>query len=178
MKWEILNSEYLIKNKWLTVRKDNVRMSNGVEVPDFYVLEYPSLVNVLAITEDGLFLLERQYRHGLQEVGYELCAGTVESGENPLDCAKRELLEETGYGDGEWSLYYKSAPNPASMDNINYTFLARDVRKISSQHLERTEDISVHLFTEKEVIELLDSSQIIQGMMQAPLWKFFYDLHK
>ena len=77
MKWNILGSDYIIKSKWLTVRKDMVKMPTGVIIDDYYVLEYPDWINVIAITEDGLFVIERQYRHGTRSVDYELYAGTV-----------------------------------------------------------------------------------------------------
>ena len=65
-KWELLGSEYLIRRPWLTARQDHVRLPSGVEMKEYYVLEYPEWVNVLAITKDGKFLMEKQYRHGLQ----------------------------------------------------------------------------------------------------------------
>ena len=68
-------------------------MPSGVEMEDYYVLEYPDWINVLAITTEGKFVIERQYRHGTQSVDYEICAGTLEKGEDPLEAAKRELLE-------------------------------------------------------------------------------------
>lgn len=126
-KWDILGSDYLLKERWLTVRKDHVRMPSGVEMDDYYVLEYPDWINVVAITKEGKFVIERQYRHGTQSVEYELCAGIIEKGESPLEAAQRELLEETGYSGGEWQLYCISTPNPSAMTNVNYTFLATGV---------------------------------------------------
>ena len=78
-KWEVLHSEYLIQRPWLTARRDCVRLPNGVENDEYYVLEYPDWVNVIAITAEGKFLMERQYRHGLQWTGYEICAGVCEN---------------------------------------------------------------------------------------------------
>lgn len=172
MKWEILSSDYLLKSKWLTVRKDYVRMPSGIEMDDYYVLEYPDWINVIAITEDGKFVIERQYRHGTQSVDYELCAGTIEEGETPIDAAKRELFEEAGYKGGEWTLYCESCPNPAAMTNRNYTFLAKGVRYSGERHLEKTEDIEIHLMTYAEVKELVMNGEIKQGQMLAPLWKY------
>ena len=103
MKWKILDSEYVIKRPWLTARKDKVELPDGRIIEEFYVLEYPDWVNVIAITKDGQFVMERQYRHGLSVEGMELPCGTMEDGETPLQAAQRELLEETGYGNGEWS---------------------------------------------------------------------------
>jgi hypothetical protein len=172
MKWKILLSEYLLKTNWLTVRKDHVRMPSGVEIKDYYVLEYPDWINVIAITEDGKFVIEQQYRHGTQSVDYELCAGTIEKGELPLQAAKRELLEETGFAGGDWTLYCESCPNPAAMTTTNYTFLAKGIRYSGARHLERTEDINISLMTFEEVKNLLVNGGIKQGQMLAPLWKY------
>ena len=51
-KWKVLKSEYLFKRPWLTARRDEVELPNGVRNPEYYVLEYPDWVNVLAITRD------------------------------------------------------------------------------------------------------------------------------
>ena len=67
--WTVLESEYLIRRPWLTARRDRVRLPNGVENNEYYVLEYPDWVNVIALTEDGKFIMERQYRHGLRWTG-------------------------------------------------------------------------------------------------------------
>lgn len=174
-KWKILSSDYPLKSKWLNVRKDKVRMPKGVELDDFYILEYRDWINVIAITEEGKFVLERQYRHGTQTVEYEICAGVIEKGEEPLVAAQRELYEETGFGGGEWSIYCVTAPNPAAMTNRNYTFLAKGVKQISSQHLEKSEDIDVIVVSREEVKKILKEGKMMQGIMQAPLWRLFYE---
>ena len=102
-KWEIIESEYLIRRPWLTARRDRVKLLTGVEIPEYYILEYPDWVNVIAITKEGKFVLVRQYRHGIKETRYEICAGVCETGEEPLLSAQRELYEETGYGNGNWT---------------------------------------------------------------------------
>ena len=102
-KWEIIESEYLIRRPWLTARRDRVKLPTGVEIPEYYILEYPDWVNVIAITKEGKFVLVRQYRHGIKETRYEICAGVCETGEEPLLSAQRELYEETGYGNGNWT---------------------------------------------------------------------------
>ena len=171
-KWTIKSQKYLINNRWIKVRQDSVMTAKGVEIPDFYVLEYPDCVNVIAITRDGRFIVERQYRHGIQKIHYELCAGNIEKGETPLETAKRELLEETGFGGGRWELYMKCAFNPAILNNMNYTYIARDVERISIQHLENTEEIDVCLLTKEELLEKMNNEEFVQGVMLAPLWKF------
>lgn len=176
--WKIIHSEYLIQNQWLTVRQDHVRMPSGNEMDDYYVLEYPDWVTIIAITNEGKYIMERQYRHGIQQTCYEICGGTVEKGENILEAAKRELKEETGYEGGKWSVFSETAPNPAAMTNICYTFLAIGVKRTSEQSLEPTEDIDVCEMTEEELIQVMESGQIIQGDMLAPLWKWLYQKKK
>lgn len=60
-KWEVLHSEYLIQRPWLTARRDCVRLPNGVENDEYYVLEYPDWVNVIAITAEGKFWVSRNF---------------------------------------------------------------------------------------------------------------------
>lgn len=175
MKWTVRSQQYIFQSRWLTVRKDAVRTGNGVDIDDFYVLEYPTWVNVVAITKEGKYIVERQYRHGLDEILFELCAGTCEPDEEPIDAAKRELLEETGYGGGHWSLIGRYAPNPNSMNNWCYTFLAEGVSKVQEPHQEPTEDIQVRLVTKRQLLDLMQNGQIVEGIMLAPLWQFFYN---
>ena len=172
-KWQVLHSEYLINRPWLTARRDHVRLPNGAENKEYYVLEYPDWVNVIAITAEGKFIMERQYRHGLQWTGYEICAGVCEKGETPLQSAQRELYEETGFGGGEWTLLMSISPNSSSMNNLCHCFVARNVKQVSTQHLEPTEDISIHLMTEDEVYDLLKNNEVRQALMLAPLWRYF-----
>lgn len=177
-KWRIIESSYLLKHKYHTVRKDHVVTQSGKTIPDWYVLEYHDWVNVVAITDDGLFVMERQYRHGLGIIEYEICAGIIEDGETPLQAAQRELKEETGYGEGNWELYNISSPNPSSMNNRNYTFLAEGVKRIYNQSLDETESIDVCLLSIEQVRRILDNNEIVEGIMQAPLWKYVANMTK
>jgi len=98
--WKVMSSRYLAEKPWFTVREERVLLPNGNEIPNYYVFEYPDWVNVIAVTRDGKFVFERQYRHAVGLVSYELCAGVCEPDDaSPLESARRELLEETGYGD-------------------------------------------------------------------------------
>ena len=173
-KWKLIDSRYVIKRPWLTARCDMVQLPNRKILPEFYVLEYPMWVNVIAITEDGKYLMVEQYRHGLQNVFTELVAGVVELGEEPLAAAKRELLEETGYTGGNWELLTVLSQNPTSTTNLTYCFVATGVRKACEQSLDETEDIEVKHFTEEDVRRLLLDDKMKQSLMAAPLWKYFY----
>lgn len=173
-KWKVLESHKLLsKGTWMNLRQEKVQLPSGNVVPEWFVLEFPDWVNVIAITKDGKFVMEDQYRHALGETHYELVAGVVDPGETPLEAARRELSEESGYGGGEWSLFMTVSPNPTNHTNMSYTFLATGVEKLSEQHQEATEDIHVDLFTQDEVFELIQSDQMVQALHLAPLWKYF-----
>ena len=76
--WDVLDSVYLSRKPWLTLRQDRVRLPNGTIIEDYNVLEYPDWINVVAVTEEGAFVLVRQSRHGRQAVNDELTAGVVD----------------------------------------------------------------------------------------------------
>lgn len=173
-KWKVLESEYLIRRPWLTARRDRAELPDGRINNEYYVLEYPDWVNIIAVTEDGDIVLERQYRHGLGNTCYELPCGVIEEGETPLEAAKRELLEETGYAGGKWEEWMTLSPNPATSNNLAHSFLAVGVKKVAGQSLDATEDIEVHLKSPEYVRELLENNQILQALMAAPLWKYFF----
>lgn len=173
MKWKTLSSKQLIDRPWMRVRCDKVQLPDGRVHEEYYVLSYPSWVNVIAETEEGDIILERQYRHGLDIVSTEICAGVMEEGETPLEAAQRELEEETGYTGGEWKEIMTVAPNPGVMDNLCHCFYAKGVKKTCEQHLDDTEDIDVFLCPKQEVKQMLIRGEFIQALMVAPLWKFF-----
>ncbi|MCC8038982.1 MAG: NUDIX hydrolase [Bacteroidales bacterium] len=174
-KWKILSSEYLVKRPWLTARRDKVELPDGRVNDEFYVLEYPAWINVIAITEDGRIVMERQYRHALGVTCYEIPAGVVEQGEQPIDAAKRELEEETGYVGGEWSELMVLSANPGLLNNLTYCYLARGVKPNGTRHLDATEDLEVVLMERDKLVELLQSDQLRQALMIAPLYKALYN---
>lgn len=178
-KWKVVTSEYLARKPWFTVRHECVELPDGRRVPDYYVFEYPEWVNVIAVTQQEQFVFISQYRHGLGETSYELPAGTAEpEDDSMLAAAQRELLEETGYGDGEWRKLMTVSANPATQNNLTHCFLATGVRCIGSQHLDATEDIRVHLFSFEQVRELLRTDAIRQSLMAAPLWRYVAERDK
>lgn len=148
-------------------------MPSGIEIPDFYVEELSNWVNVIAITKNGNFLIEEQYRHGIGRVCFELCAGVVEEGETSLEAAKRELLEETGYVSDSWTEFGSYVPNTSGCNNCCYTFIATNIEKVAEQSLDKTEEIIIHLLTEKEIKKMMLDGRISEAVMLAPLWRYF-----
>ncbi|UFH54097.1 NUDIX hydrolase [Spirosoma sp. KNUC1025] len=171
--WQVDTSEYIHQLPWFTVRKEAIRMQNGGAIPNYFVFEYPDWVNVVAVTTNGELVLIRQYRHGIGDVHYELCAGVIDPGEDPLVAAQRELLEETGFGGGHWQLLMTISANPGTHTNLTYAYLATDVEPIRAQHLEKTEEITVHIVSPKRALEIVDKGEMIQSLHVAPLLRYF-----
>ncbi len=172
-KWTTLESRYIIQRPWLTARVDKVQLPNGVVNPEHYVLEYPDWVNIIAITTSGDMVMVRQYRHAMDTVMVELCAGMCEDGETPEQSARRELLEETGYAGGEWQEIMTVGQNPSICDNITHCFLAQGVERVAGQSLDESEDIEVLLMSQREVLDMLTRNEMLQALMAAPLWRYF-----
>lgn len=96
-----VSSELLAQGKMLTVRYDQARLPNGTISGREYVT-HPGAVVVIALTQDGGVVLERQFRYPLKQVFIELPAGKIDPGEPVLQTGQRELLEETGYSGSDW----------------------------------------------------------------------------
>jgi len=176
--WETIDSEYIIKRPWMTARKDHLVMPSGQHCPEWYVMEFPEWINVIAVTTDGDIIMERQYRPGLKRYDWEIPAGVVEEGESLLQAAQRELLEETGYGNGEWKEMMATCANPTNTSNLSHTFLATNVVRISAPQQEKSEDISVWLMSQQELLEILMNGGVVQSLMAAPLWRMYYELSR
>lgn len=99
----LLSRETLHSGKFLTLRRDTVRLPDGGTATREYVV-HPGAVVIIPLLDNGHVLLERQYRHPVGKVMIELPAGKLDPGEDPLLCGQRELLEETGYTASEWTL--------------------------------------------------------------------------
>lgn len=114
----------LLRGDFLHVVRDTVRLPNGAPATREFVL-HPGAVMVVGLLDDGRVVLERQFRHPMQQVMIEFPAGKVDAGEDSLACARRELLEETGYRASEWAFAGRLAPTIAYSDEIIDIWFAR-----------------------------------------------------
>jgi len=165
MKWEIVSSEYLTKHPpYFVTRKDVCKKPDGTLIPAYYVVELPPCVLVFAFAEDEKVLTIKQYRHPVSQVSIELPGGFIDKGETPLEAAKREMLEETGYVFTDYEYLGKIAANPGVLDNFTHMYLARNIESRQMQNLEGSEEITVQWYTVDELFALLSSNQIIQSL--------------
>jgi 8-oxo-dGTP pyrophosphatase MutT (NUDIX family) len=176
--WDVLGSAYLSRKPWLTLRQDRVRLPNGAVIDEYFVLEYPAWVNVVAVTTADRVVLVRQYRHGLGRVGVELPAGVVDPGDpSPEAAARRELLEETGYGGGAWRELCVTSANPTTHSNLTYSFLAVGVEPVGPPAPEATEDLQVFTASVDELTRRIEAGEVVQALHLAPLLKYLLTRH-
>jgi len=97
-----ISGEGVYDGIFLKMKRDTVALPDGQYAVREY-LEHPGAVAILAILDDGRVLLERQYRYPIAQAVIEIPAGKLNTGEDPLLCAQRELQEETGYTAKHWS---------------------------------------------------------------------------
>jgi len=164
--WKVLETSYIRPR----FRIDKCELSNG-NLLDATIFEFRAWANVLALTKNGEAVLVKQYRHGVCDVLWEFPGGVVEDGEHPMDGAKRELLEETGYAASNLIEVGQIYPNPALQTNTLYCFLALDVEKVSIQNLDAGEDIEVHLVPLNELIELAKRGEFPHALQMAVLFQ-------
>jgi 8-oxo-dGTP pyrophosphatase MutT (NUDIX family) len=171
--WQSLTQEYLFRRPpWLVLRHHHFRLPTGREIPDYWISEFPSWVNVVAVTKNDELVVVRQYRPGLGAVHYEIPAGVVDDGEDVETAARRELLEETGFGGGRWSVLTVLSANPALQNNLTTTYLAEGVERVAEPAPETTEDLRVHLVKVADAVRLVDNRDMVQALHIAPLLRY------
>jgi len=164
VKWKTVSSKYLVREKWATLRVDVVDLQNGVVKDDYYVLEYPNWVTAVALTEDNKIIMVRQYRHGGNIISLEIPGGVIDGDESPENAVKREMLEETGYSFSSVELLATNFPNPATSNNVTYTYLLKGGVKTQDQNFDEHEILSVEEYSVEEVKQLLKDNKIAQSI--------------
>lgn len=178
MKWQILKSKYVIDDRWLKVRSDKCIMPDGQVVEPYYVFEYPNWVNVFGITKENKVVLVKLYRHGIGKTVVELPSGAMEdSDKSPMDAAKRELLEETGYTSDNFTQTGVVSPNTSNHSNLTYCFLARDLECVTSPKPDRTEEIETVLIPFEQSIKMHKNGEFLQALHVSSIYYALNYLH-
>ena len=154
----------LLERRWISVHEDHVRLANGHEIEEFHVIGAPSWAGILAVTESDDVVLVRQYRHGITGESLELPAGVIETGEAPLDAAKRELLEETGYASERWEPIASVATEPSRHTVRAHFFCALDAKQVAAHSPDASEEIEIVLVPKSALIELVLRGDVAHGV--------------
>lgn len=167
--WKTLESTYLIRDPWMTLRADKCETSTGIVIEPYYVQEPMDWVHVVAFDDSKNILVIRQYRHAVGQVLPEFPCGAVDPGEEPLAAVTRELLEETGCTFDRIEALPPLSPNPASHSNRVHPFVAFGTRVVAEQNLDDTEEIEFEFLPLKELMTMVRSGEFLQSIHVATL---------
>jgi len=164
----VLSSRVLHHGRMLHLREDQVRLPDGRIATREYV-RHPGAVVVIAVLDGGHLLLEHQWRHPLGRALIELPAGKIDPGEDPLACARRELLEETGYVAREWRELATLHPCVGYSDERLVYYLARGLTHEGAR-LDDGEHLEVFTAPVVEALEWVREGKITDAKTVAGLF--------
>jgi ADP-ribose pyrophosphatase len=141
---------------------EDVTLPNGSRT-ELAMVRHPGSTAVVPLFDDNTVLMERQYRHAVGEYLLEIPAGTTEPGELPLNCAGRELEEETGYVAGEFIELSQVLILPAYSDEKIFVYLARGL-KPSNQNLDKDEIIEVVKYPFGKALNMIGDGHISDAL--------------
>jgi ADP-ribose pyrophosphatase len=136
---------------WLTVETRVVELPDGRVIDDWPWVESREFANVVAVTEDGLFLVLRQTKYAVEGPTLGTVGGYLEPGEDPLETAKRELREETGYSAPEWTSLGRYAVDGNRGCGVANLYLAEGARKVGEADADDLEEHELLTMTRDEV---------------------------
>lgn len=152
---------------------ENYTLENGVTA-DMDFIQHPGAAAMVPMLNQQEVILIRQYRHAVREFIWEIPAGTLNPQESPIDCAKRELIEEIGYASNKWHQLGTITPLPGCSDERIHIFLAADL-KPAQQNLDKDEMLNVHAVELKKALKMIVRGEIydgktISGLFLASNW--------
>ncbi len=155
---EKIDSTSKFEGKILHLYVDRVRLPNGHESIR-EVVRHPGAAAVIALTDENKIPLENQYRYPIGKTLWEIPAGKLDTGEDPLICAKRELNEETGIKAEKWETLGYIYTTPGFSDEKIYLFFAKELTN-GRTHLDEDEFVEVKYFTVEEVESMIIDNRI------------------
>lgn len=158
--WKVLDSKPAFQNRFWNIMQETVELPDGSVYDEYFVNHTRGAAQVFALTVDGKVVMNRQYKHGSREIVTEFAIGGLEDDEHPLAGAQRELMEETGYGAGEWESLGAHAPNASFSRSVFHAFLARNVQKFEDASSDPRELIHTFLVDPKELPAMIMRGEI------------------
>ncbi len=162
-RWERLSSETLLETPYFTLRTDRLRLPDGVIKDSYYVIERQDAVFIFPLTKEGEVVLVRQYRPPIGQMELCLPAGLIEEGEKPVEAARRELLEETGHGGGEWTEAITLSSSPGLKNNWAHILLAEGVEEVAPLDPDEFERLEVVKVPIEKLGDLVYSGGIVSS---------------
>lgn len=156
-----ISSKEIFHGKIIEVRLDTVKLPNGNESTR-EIVKHPGAVGIVPITDKGEVILVKQFRYPVNQEIFEIPAGKLDENEEPKACAKRELLEETGYDAKKISKLCMFYTTPGFSDEMMHLFLAENLI-YQEQQLDEDEFLEVLRIPLDEAVQWIISGKIIDG---------------
>lgn len=158
MSYEVKSSEIVYKGKIFNLERDIITLPNGRETVR-ETIRHGGAAAMIPVDKDGKIIFVRQYRHSARKEVLEIPAGTIEKGENPYDCAIREIQEETSYKAGKMTFLLKMYSAIGFCSEVIYIYLAENLEK-GNFNMDDDEFITNERYTIEESIELIHNGVI------------------
>ena len=172
-KWPLLSDTEVLKTPIFTVRNYLCRSPKDGQEKSFTVLDTRDWVQVVAITTDEQIVVVRQFRQGTRQETIELPGGVVDAGQTPMDAARRELKEETGYEAEKWTFLTSFRPNPATQTNTTHLILAENASLVGPTNFDENEDLETETIPRKELRLKILKGEIDHAIMVAAILYYF-----
>ena len=170
--WRRIGSRRLQRCRVFDLDRVEFEIPAGGSSREFYVIDAPDWINVIPLTPDEQVVLVRQYRFGVEGFTLEIPGGMCDPGESPLDAARRELHEETGYRAGELESLGWVHPNPAIQSNRCHTFLASGAHAEGIAQPDPDEEFEVVLEPLSRIPALIADGHITHSLVVAAFQMF------
>jgi len=158
--WKTLASKPVLSfGKWLSVEERTVQTPDGQVIEHWPWVVSPDYVNVLAVTPEGRYLVFCQQKYGLEGESLAPVGGYIEPGEAPLEAARRELLEETGYESADWQLLGQFRVDPNRGMAVGALYLARSARRVAEPNADDLEELHLLLLDRPQLEAALRAGQ-------------------
>jgi len=168
MSSKINHTRTLYQGRVFTLKKENVTLGNG-NTTNLDVIHHPGAAAMVPLNDDEQVIMLRQYRHAIRRDIWEIPAGTLEPGEDPESCARREVEEETGYRVNHLVRLGQIIPVPGYSNETISLYLCTGLTP-SKQNLDRDEQISVQTVPLTEALAMISSGEIQDAKTIAGLF--------